>query len=149
TRPTPKPPMSARPRKLSVTEIETWLRDPYAIYAKHILRLRKLDALDEPIGARERGTALHKALEIFIEKYGADLPDDAALQLAQIADEVFAGMNIPRAALAVWRPRFLGAAQAFIDVERARRPDIARSLLEIRGARIFPAPGGDFTLSGQ
>ena len=148
-RPAPKPPVAARPRKLSVTEIETWLRDPYAIYAKHVLRLRKLDALDEAIGARERGTALHKALEIFIEKYSTDLPDDAALQLAQIADDVFAGMNIPRAALAVWRPRFLGAAQAFIDVERARRPDIARSLLEIHGARIFPAPGGDFTLTGQ
>jgi ATP-dependent helicase/nuclease subunit B len=149
TRPAPRPPVSARPRRLSVTEIETWLRDPYAIYAKHVLQLRKLDALDEAIGARERGTALHKALEIFIGKYGADLPDDAALRLAEIADDVFAGMSVPRAALAVWRPRFLGAAQAFIDVERARRPDIARTLLEVRGARIFSAPGGDFTLSGQ
>ena len=27
--------------QLSVTEIETWLRDPYAIYARHILRLRR------------------------------------------------------------------------------------------------------------
>ncbi len=38
--PEPRPPLAARPRKLSVTQIETWLRDPYAIYARHILGLR-------------------------------------------------------------------------------------------------------------
>ena len=49
-RPAPRPPVDARPRKLSVTEIETWLRDPYAIYARHVLKLRPLDALDEAVG---------------------------------------------------------------------------------------------------
>ncbi len=55
-----------------MTEIETWLRDPYAIYARHVLGLRPLDALDEPIGPLERGTALHKAVERFIDRYRAD-----------------------------------------------------------------------------
>src|SRR5262249_55100319 len=36
--PAPKPPRETRPLKLSVTAIEDWLRDPYSIYAKHILR---------------------------------------------------------------------------------------------------------------
>ena len=36
-RPEPKPARDARPTSLSVTEIETWLRDPYSIYARHIL----------------------------------------------------------------------------------------------------------------
>src|SRR5580698_2064789 len=40
--PAPKPPRAARPTSLSVTEIEHWLRDPYTIYAKHILRLTPL-----------------------------------------------------------------------------------------------------------
>ena len=48
--PAPKPAVAARPRRLSVTEIETWLRDPYAIYARHVLKLRPLDPLDAPIG---------------------------------------------------------------------------------------------------
>ena len=38
-RPAPTPPLDARPTKLSVTAIEDWLRDPYTIYAKYILRL--------------------------------------------------------------------------------------------------------------
>src|SRR6202035_3840900 len=57
--PAPKPPRAARPKSLSVTEIEDWLRDPYTIYAKHILRLRLLDAVDTEPGAAERGTIIH------------------------------------------------------------------------------------------
>jgi len=34
-RPSPRPPMAARPRDLSVTEIKRLIRDPYAVYAKH------------------------------------------------------------------------------------------------------------------
>jgi ATP-dependent helicase/nuclease subunit B len=149
SRPAPKPPVAVRPRKLSVTEIETWLRDPYAIYARHVLRLRPLEALDQPIGPLERGTALHKALENFIAAYPGALPDDALDRLIEIADQAFADAGIPKAALALWRPRFHSAALGFIEVERQRRGTIAISHLEKRGVRKFPAPGGEFTLSGQ
>ena len=143
-RPAPTPPVEERPRRLSVTEIETWLRDPYAIYAKHVLGLRPLGALDEPIGPRERGTALHKAVALFIDKDRDGLPEDAALQLVAIADQVFAEAGIPKAALALWRPRFQGAAKGFVAFERERRADIAKSHLEIRGKLEI----GDFTLTG-
>src|SRR5664280_2361272 len=98
---------SARPRKLPFTDIETWVRDPYAIYAKRILRLRPLDPLDAEIGPMERGTALHRALELFVRRFPREMPADAAMQLVAIADEVFAG--VPKATLAIWRQRFLRA----------------------------------------
>ena len=47
----PRPPLSARPRKLSVTQIETWLGDPYAIYARHILRSDRPSTNSTPIRA--------------------------------------------------------------------------------------------------
>ena len=127
-----------------MTEIETWLRDPYAIYARHVLKLRPLDALDEDVGPLERGTALHRALELFVRDYPRDLPGDAVLQLMARADSVFAELGVPKAALALWRPRFLGAAEWFIDYERGRRRQIEKSHLEIRGRRSF----GDFELTG-
>ncbi|MBA2590704.1 MAG: double-strand break repair protein AddB, partial [Alphaproteobacteria bacterium] len=110
-RPAPTPPVALRPRRLSVTEIETWLRDPYAIYAKHVLKLRPLDALDEAIGPLERGTALHKALEIFIRDNKGELPEDALERLVAVADQVFTEAGTPAAALALWRPRSAGAAR--------------------------------------
>ncbi len=62
-KPAPRPLLGKRPTKFSVTEIETLIRDPYSIYAKHVLDLRPLDAIDESMAAAERGTIIHKALE--------------------------------------------------------------------------------------
>ena len=80
----PKPPRAARPTTLSVTEIEHWLRDPYTIYAKHILRLAQLDRVDEPPGAADRGSAIHAAIAEFAKTYADRLPEQAE-RLAQHA----------------------------------------------------------------
>ena len=65
--PAPKPPRAARPLKLSVTAIEDWLRDPYTIYAKYILKLAPLDPVDMPLSAADRGSAIHDALGEFTQ----------------------------------------------------------------------------------
>jgi len=145
--PSPRPPVAARPRKLPFTDIEKWVRDPYAIYAKRILKLRPLDPLGAEIGPMERGTALHRALELFVRRFPRELPADAAMQLVAIAEEVFRG--VPKATLAIWRPRFLRAALWFVELERKRRADIAESFVEITGERAFPGPAGDFILTGR
>src|SRR3546814_19265228 len=77
--PMPRPPVEARPRSLYVTDIQTWVRDPYAIYAKRILRLRRLDPVDAPPDARLRGNIIHDVLARFLKRH----PD--ALQAADAA----------------------------------------------------------------
>ncbi|HXC55231.1 MAG TPA: double-strand break repair protein AddB [Rhizomicrobium sp.] len=131
--PRPAPPVAARPLRLPVTDIETWVRDPYAIYARRILGLRILDSLEAPIGPLERGNAVHAALERFVREFSGALPPDAAVQLCAVADKVFAEEGTPKAALALWRPRFTRAAEWFVDLERMRRDDIAASHTEIAG----------------
>lgn len=143
-RPAPTPPVARRPRSLSVTEIETWLRDPYAIYAKHVLKLAPLEPLDAAIGPLERGTVVHRILELFLKEGGG-----SETRLHAIADDVFRDAGIPHAVQAVWRPRFRKAAHWFLDLERERRAAIAQSFLEVRGTMGFPAPGGDFTLRAR
>ena len=136
-RPAPRPPVALRPRDLTVTEIETWLRDPYAIYAKHVLKLRPLDPLDGEIGPLERGTAVHDALEIFLKEYRDHLPTDATQRLIEIGNEIFAKEGVPHSVLAIWRPRFERAAKWFVEAERKRRAGIAQIFLEIEGKRTF------------
>ena len=59
TMPHPTPPVEARPNKLSVTRIEAWIRDPYSVFAREILKLDPLDPIDADPGAADRGTAIH------------------------------------------------------------------------------------------
>ena len=58
-RPAPRPPAAARPDRISVTEVETLIADPYAFYAKRVLRLPPLDPLDAEVGAADYGTLVH------------------------------------------------------------------------------------------
>jgi ATP-dependent helicase/nuclease subunit B len=148
-RPEPRPPVSKRPRELSVTQIETWLRDPYAIYARHVLHLKPLDPLDAEIGPMDRGRAMHEILEHFIRETGEGFPPHPVARLIAISEEVFARYGVPQATLAVWRPRFARAATWFVDDERRRRADISRSFLEVKGQLTIETPAGDFKLTGR
>src|SRR5690606_20223386 len=74
SRPAPRPPVAVRPRRLSVTQIQTWMRDPYAIYARHILRLKALDPIDADPGAADKGTIIHAVLDRFLNAYPDRLP---------------------------------------------------------------------------
>ena len=79
-RPPRVPPLSARPAALRVTEIETWLRDPYAIYARHVLALRALPMLEEPADAADYGSVVHAAVHAFLREAGTRFPPDADVQ---------------------------------------------------------------------
>jgi ATP-dependent helicase/nuclease subunit B len=120
-RPRPRPPLDARPAQLSVTEIEHWLRDPYTIYAKHILKLLPLDAVDTPPGARDRGTVIHGAIGEFTETYAKGLPPDPLAALLALGEKHFAPLQDFPEARAFWWPRFARIAQWFVAWEAQRR----------------------------
>jgi ATP-dependent helicase/nuclease subunit B len=145
-RPVPKPPLAARPTRLSVTEIEHWLRDPYTIYAKHVLRLQPLDAVDTAPGARDRGTVIHEAIGRYTELFAAAPPDEPMQELLDLGEESFAPLDDFPEARAFWWPRFRRIAEWFVAWDQARRADIAALYAEISGELKFPVPSGDFTL---
>jgi ATP-dependent helicase/nuclease subunit B len=146
-RPAPKPPVAARPSRLSVTAIEDWLRDPYTVYAKHILRLYPLDAVDTQPGARDRGTVIHGAIGDFTVQFADGLPADPQRQLLLLGERRFAPLADFPEANAFWWPRFLRIAQWFAQWDRARRDGIATLHGEIKGELTFPIGDRAFTLS--
>ncbi|WP_323013451.1 double-strand break repair protein AddB [Devosia sp.] len=132
-RPLPNPPAHQRPRALSVTEIETLMRSPYDIYAKHVLRLRPLDPLGEAPDARERGTIVHAIFSAFIEA-GHEVTASGALeQLRALAREKFAGLEAIGERRDIWLRRFETAARQFLDFERTRDDRVSRRHAEIDG----------------
>jgi ATP-dependent helicase/nuclease subunit B len=132
-KPEPRPPRAARPTELSVTDIESWLRDPYTIYARHILKLRELDPVDLPPGAADRGIIIHGALSEFTSTYAAALPAHPADALLEIGRRHFAPLEDYPEARAFWWPRFRRIASWFAGWEMERRGDIAQLLAEASG----------------
>lgn len=119
-RPKPIPPVAARPKHFSVTEIERLRRDPYAIYAKKILSLYPLEPLVRDPDAATRGTLLHKILEEATKANINYESDQAADALGTIADMVFGQENLPEDIEIIWRARFDAAISGLIDWERSR-----------------------------
>ena len=147
--PTPRPPLAARPRRLRATEVETWMRDPYGIYARRILGLAALPALDEDAGAAERGIFVHAALDAFVRRWPDDMPGDALEQLLRIGGEVLGRRRAQPAIAAFWWPCFERIARAFVANEAERRPAASRVLSECRGEITLDGPGGPFALSAK
>jgi ATP-dependent helicase/nuclease subunit B len=148
-KPSPKPPRAARPTALSVTDIENWLRDPYTIYAKHILKLRELDAVDLPPGAADRGIVIHAALSDFTKTFAAALPADPAAALIEIGAKHFAALEDYPEARAFWWPRFRRIARWFSSWETVRRASLAALAAEVQGKIDIPLGERVFTLRAR
>ena len=144
-RPAPCPPVSTRPVSLSLTRIETLIRDPYAIYADKILNLRPLAPLRHMPDARDRGVAVHEILERFVrERPEAERRDGAKQRLMHITAQVLERSVPWPAARALWAARMERAADHFLNVDMAQ--DGKSLLVEERGALVLQDLG--FTLFG-
>jgi ATP-dependent helicase/nuclease subunit B len=144
--PAPKPPRAARPQRLSVTDIETWLRDPYTIYAKYVLRLTPLDAVDVAPGAAERGSLIHAAIGDFTRISATGLPPEPMRELLALGRARFAALDDFPEARAFWWPRFERIARWFTEWELRRRRSISAIAAEIRGE--ISLNDGAFRLTG-
>ncbi len=149
-RPVPCPPLASRPRTFSATEIDIWLTDPYAIYAKKILRLKPLEPVDRPPNMSLRGTMFHEALAKFTKANPTGvLRPNALAQLLAIGRAEFGNQMDEAAIKMFWWPRFEAMARWFVETEKRRRENIASVYAEIRGSIALSAPQGPVTLSAR
>ena len=146
-RPAPRPPVEARPRKLSVTEIQRLIRDPYAVYARHVLRLRPLDPLMRAPDALMRGIVTHDVMERFVDATRTEIGTLTRDRLMEIAAEVLTAEIPWPAARLMWLARLNRVADSFIADESRRRETADPVLLEARGELEMAAPA--FTLTCQ
>ena len=149
--PRPCPPQPLRPRRLSVTEIETWLRDPYAIYARHVLRLRALDPLDQETDAADYGSLVHAGLNLFLQKLGNKWPPNAGPELRAALLRALVEARLRPALAAWWAPRLERIADWVAEIETERRSLHRPELIvpEVQGDWILRREGGEFRLVGR
>ena len=136
SRPAPKPPIDARPKRIAVTDLDRLRADPFAFYAKAILRLRPEEPVDAEHHAAWKGTAVHEVLEAWFKQDGCDPTRLKARAEAMLADEAIHPML-----RALWSPRLTEAidwiaAEAAKDRADGRFPELAEEFGEAKVAGV-------------
>lgn len=148
-RPSPVPPVTARPSQLSVTEIKRLIRDPYAIYARHVLKLSPLNPLQRAPDALMRGIVVHEVMEQFLRDVIADPVLLTPAHLLDLSQRIIA-RDIPFPTMRhLWLSRVARVADWFVasEIERQSRAVPHPARIEMRGRA--PLPGLNFALVGK
>jgi len=154
-RPAPRPPLEARPRRISVTEVDRLKADPFAFYARKLLALPSLDPVDADPTAAWRGSAVHRTLEAWMKE-----DDCEPSRLRGRAEALLREASAHPLMRALWQPRLLEAidwiaAEVARNAEAGRRPLAAeaKGACELAGVslygeadRIDRLPGGGLAI---
>ncbi|HJO66193.1 MAG TPA: PD-(D/E)XK nuclease family protein, partial [Sphingomonas sanguinis] len=140
-RPAPKPPAALRPTVISVTEVDRLKADPYAFYARRVLRLSPLDPVDADPSAAWRGTAVHDILEMWWKEDRCDVEALRPRALAMLRDQ-----NTHPMMRALWQPRLIEAID-WIAAEVAAKAGEGRHVLSAEGKGEAKLAG--VTLTGR
>lgn len=109
-----------RPTKLDVSQLDKLFSDPYSLYARYLLGLRKLEEVDAEPEMKDFGSIAHKALEglaSYWNSHEAAPPQAAVHQM--VADALAPFSNRPVVQL-FWQQR-LARALAFVNAQEALR----------------------------
>jgi ATP-dependent helicase/nuclease subunit B len=122
-RPEPCPPPEQRPERISVTSVDRLKADPFAFYARSILKLDALDPVDADHTARWKGTAVHEVLQHWLEQDECD-----PAKLRPRAEQLLADVAIHPMLRALWTPRLLEAIDWIANLERENQAEGRRPL---------------------
>ena len=147
-RPAPCPPLPARPREISVTRVETWMNDPYSIYARAILKLRPLDPLEQDLDAAIRGVLIHTVLDRFVAHYPDSIGADAKAVFSSLVKEELDRLSPDADIRTLWEPRIARLGEWLIAHEHVWRTQWKPASREIKGRMVLEGPGGPFVLTG-
>ncbi len=150
-RPRPAPPAALRPRRFSVTDVERLVADPYAVYARKVLRLKPMPALGAPSDAADRGEMIHAILQRFTEATLEDWPDaeTAKARLIAAAEAVLAEEIAWPDLRRLWRGRLWRVADWFVAREAARRQGRWPAGREVMGRMTLATPGGPVEITAR
>ncbi|OFW96610.1 MAG: hypothetical protein A2977_03455 [Alphaproteobacteria bacterium RIFCSPLOWO2_01_FULL_45_8] len=138
--PRPLPPVSQRPKRLSVTDVSILLRDPYSIYAKHILKLTRL----EPFIPEEKSRLFGLFVHNFLHRWAptSETPMDVLLSgRAKFLFELYLGP--------VEQSRFLWEKFSILFEWVKQQKKLANTSTEIKGEFSFAVEDHLFTLFGK
>ncbi|MEP4052907.1 MAG: PD-(D/E)XK nuclease family protein [Litorimonas sp.] len=151
--PKPMPPKDKRwttekGRSLSITEVKTFIRDPYSIYGKHVLGLKRLKDLGHQNGSSEFGSAIHLGIENFLTASKAPFTEGDDVAVIEAFDEAFRLYGYTEEVIAKEHARFRAIAENLRIELNSRHADGYEEIgLEVWGQAAIP--DRDFSVRGK
>ncbi|MCQ8184709.1 double-strand break repair protein AddB [Parvularcula maris] len=148
-RPAPRAEADLLPKRLSVSAISTWLRDPYEIFVSRILALRPLPSYAEPFSHAERGSMLHALLEDFVAAEGGTPTHDIIEKLRELLPDIMQRYDMP-AVQQQLNAKFLDQALTnFEAFETEARERSSPAAIEEQGVWTFEHGGGSIEITAR
>ena len=144
-RPAPCPPLDVRPNKLPVTQIEMWRRNPYAIYARYILKLFPLQPIESMVQKAEFGTLIHEAIATFLKNHPKST--DRAL-LIKTANDIFNKSSLAEVDKTFLQMQFSAIADFLIEQQKKDIDSVKDIQPEQKITHSFDINGKAFELYG-
>lgn len=119
--PEPRPERVLRPTRLPVSALDMLFSDPYSIYARYVLNLRPLEAIDAEAQASDFGSLAHKAIQALTQHWNSTGSAADAQTVARIAEHALRDFADQASAALFWRTRLLRALQFVNEAEKERR----------------------------
>ncbi|QNT77849.1 double-strand break repair protein AddB [Entomobacter blattae] len=151
-KPYPLPELSLRPKVLSISDIGVWIKNPYIIYAKHVLGLRELPGLEGGIETKEFGNIVHEGLHHFFEHQNKEVSlVGSEEKLLAYFLSAFEHLRLRPAIGAWWQPRLKNIARTVIHILHQNWQNEGPLLLksEQSGAITLPTSAGHFKVKGR
>lgn len=141
-RPEPKPDETFQPKSYSFSEVSTLRRDPYAIYARRILKLDLLENFASEPDLRLRGTIFHAV----IENYSKLLPDiensKRHTAFLDCMNDEFAKHDLPSDVAFLWKQRLMEVSEYYVDWEYERDRLHVKRHIELSAKCFLPNTAG-------
>lgn len=113
-----------------MTEVDRLKADPFAFYARRILRVSAIDPVDADPSPAWRGSAVHTVLEAWMKEDDCD-----PAKLRPRAESLFSGSAAHPLLRALWQPRLIEAIEFIAgQVERDRATGRHPAAAEVRGS---------------
>ncbi|MBL0320021.1 MAG: PD-(D/E)XK nuclease family protein [Alphaproteobacteria bacterium] len=145
--PEPRPPVSARPRSLTVRQIETWMRDPYSIYAENILNLKKLEPLKRDTLTRDFGMFIHRCLEL-LHQQPFDETSFTSI-LSACGEKALLEIAPPEPVIFFWRKKLTNLTPWVQQIELAWQRNEANTVCELPFQLDVPHENEQWTIRGR
>jgi ATP-dependent helicase/nuclease subunit B len=122
------------PERIALTDFRTLRRDPYALYARRLLRLEPLDPLDPEPDNRLRGTILHRILENYARSSPPVDLEAAAMRMRDLGANEWRQLAHELEIRQFWSGTLRAITPDFVRLDAESRATGRQIAVEVRGS---------------